>query len=87
MASLAKLLHSFGVLLALGSFGSALLAALAAGVDPLWALLRAIGCFAGVIVIYSILCRLAVPFAGMFEEKTPTEPAPGEPAEEEELAA
>lgn len=61
MRAFVKFLRVLGILSGLAAFGLALLASLAAGVDPLWALIRAVGCFAAMMVVFTGLSRVIVP--------------------------
>lgn len=60
---LSAVLRTLGVTLAVLAFGLALGGALMAGVDPLWALLRAAIACAALMTTYSILCKLVIPIA------------------------
>lgn len=58
-----SVLRSLGAGLGTAAFGIALLGALLAGVDPFWALLRAVSACAILMTAFSILCKLIMPLA------------------------
>jgi hypothetical protein len=52
-----ELMRDLGVAVTLAAFGTVLYLSLAAGVEPPWALARAIAAFAVIAVVHSALCR------------------------------
>jgi amino acid transporter len=58
-----SILRTLGVLLGLGAFGLALVGAMLAGVDPIWALARAVAAFSVLMLAFALLCKIVVPLA------------------------
>jgi hypothetical protein len=61
MPSYLSSLRILGVFLVFGTFGLTLFSAILAGVDPIWAAVRAIGCSIILLFVYFTLYRIFLP--------------------------
>lgn len=67
MKVFAELLRLIGVVMGLSAFGLVLAGALVAGIDPLWALVRAGVAAAVLLTAYAPCCRMLVTVFGIVE--------------------
>lgn len=81
MHELAVVLHRVGTVLCLGAFALSFMSAMAAGADPLEAMVRSVAGTAGLAVLFVVVCRATVSVFGagesMTRETVPVEEAEG----------
>jgi hypothetical protein len=63
MNALEGLLKWVGAVVVMAAFGIAVVSAVMAGMDPVWAIVRSAGASVILLMVYSTLCKIILPLA------------------------